>query len=113
MPMINSKDTTELSQEKRDMLVSEFGKAISILGKPESYLMLGFEDKSDLYFAGKKLDKGAFVQVQLYGGENPSACNKMTAKICDIFSNVLSIPGDKIYITYAGFENWGWNGRNF
>lgn len=113
MPMINSKVTVDLPQEKRDVLVSELGKAVSILGKPESYLMLGFEDKSDLYFAGKKLDKGAFVQVQLYGGENAGACDKMTAKICEIFGKELSIPGDKIYITYAGFENWGWNGRNF
>ncbi|WP_191017898.1 phenylpyruvate tautomerase MIF-related protein [Treponema zioleckii] len=113
MPMINSKVTMELSEEKRDALAKEFGKAISILGKPESYLMLGFEPNSSLYFAGKQLEKGAFVQVQLYGGENPSACDKMTGKICEIFDKELGIPGDKIYITYSGFENWGWNGRNF
>lgn len=49
MPMINSKITVSLPQEKRDVLKSELGKAISILGKPESYLMLGFEDNYDLY----------------------------------------------------------------
>ena len=46
--MINSKITVSLPQEKRDVLKSELGKAISILGKPESYLMLGFEDNYDL-----------------------------------------------------------------
>lgn len=111
--MINTKTTVSLSQEKKDALAKEYGKAVSILGKPESYLMLGMEENADLYFAGKKLEKGAFVQVQLYGGENPSACNKMTAKICEILGNELNIPADKIYITYQGFENWGWNGANF
>ncbi len=113
MPMINSKITTSVSPEKRDILKTEFGKAISILGKPESYLMLGFEDNYSLYFAGKQLDKGAFVSVQLFGSENPDACDKMTSKICQIFDEVLGIPGDAIYITYSGFKNWGWNGSNF
>ena len=52
MPMINSKVTISLPQEKRDILKAEFGKAVAILGKPESYLMLGFEDNYDLYFGG-------------------------------------------------------------
>ena len=113
MPMINSKITVGLTPEKRDALARELGKAISILGKPESYLMLGFEPDASLYFAGEKVEKGAFVQVQLYGGENPEACDRMTGKICEIFGAELGIPGDRIYITYSGFKNWGWNGRNF
>ena len=113
MPMINSKVTMELTQEKRDALAKELGKAISILGKPESYLMLGFEQNMPLYFAGKECDKGAFVQVMLFGGEDSNACDKMTAKICEILDKELGIPGDKVYITYSGFKNWGWNGSNF
>ena len=113
MPMISTKTTVELSPSKREILAKEYGKAISILGKPESYLMLGMEDNADLYFAGEKLEKGAFVSVQLFGSENPDACNKMTAKICEILEKELQIPGDKVYITYAGFKNWGWNGSNF
>lgn len=113
MPFINSKITVEIPQEKRDILKAELGKAISIMGKPESYLMLGFEDNYDLYFGGNKLEKGAFVTVQLFGSVNPSQSDKMTAKICEIYNNVLGIPGDCIYITYAGIQNWGWNGSNF
>ena len=113
MPMINTKTTVELSQEKKDILAKEYGQAVSILGKPESYLMLGMEEKCDLYFAGKKLEKGAFVSVQLYGSENPQACDRMTGRICQILQDTLGIPQDKIYITYSGFQNWGWNGSNF
>lgn len=41
------------------------------------------------------------------------ARNKMTAKICEILDKELGISGDKVYITYSGFKNWGWNGSNF
>ena len=39
MPMIEAKVTMELPAEKRDVLKTEFGNAISIMGKPESYLI--------------------------------------------------------------------------
>lgn len=113
MPMITSKVTVELAQEKRDALKTALGKAVSILGKPESYLMLGFEDCYDLYFGGRKLEKGAFVSVELFGSENPDACTRMTAEICTVFERELGIPSDAVYITYAGYKNWGWNGSNF
>ena len=113
MPMIDSKITVAVPQKKRDVLKSELGKAVAILGKPEIYLMLGFEDNYDLYFGGKKLDKGAFVSVQLFGSVNSDSASKMTDRICKIFSDVLQIPGDGIYVTYQGIKDWGWNGSNF
>ena len=59
MPFIDSKITVSVPQDKRDILKAELGKAVAILNKPESFLMLGFEDNYDLYMGGKKLDKGA------------------------------------------------------
>ncbi|MBR7080391.1 MAG: hypothetical protein IKI40_07715, partial [Treponema sp.] len=78
MPMIQSKITGTVSQEKRDALKTELGKAISILNKPESYLMLSIEDNQDLYFAGRKLDKGAYVEVKILGSVNSASSNRMT-----------------------------------
>ena len=57
MPMINSKVTVSLPQEKRDILKAELGKAVAILGKPESYLMLGFEDIMTFILAEKNSKK--------------------------------------------------------
>lgn len=113
MPMINSKITVSLSQEKMDTLKSELGKAVSVMGKSETYLMVGFEDNYSLYFGGKKLEKGAFVEVKVLGKVNAEQSAKMSEKICTLFENELSIPADKIYITYSGYENWGWNKGNF
>ena len=113
MPMIQAKVTMQLPAEKRDILKAEFGKAISIIGKPESYLMINLEDNQDLYFGGKKLDKGAYVEVKVLGNVDASASDKMTAKICEILKAQLDIPGNAIYVSYFGTSNWGWNGGNF
>ena len=49
MPMIEAKVTMKLPAEKRDIVKAEFGKAVSIIGKPESYLMINLVDGQDLY----------------------------------------------------------------
>ncbi|MBE5964042.1 MAG: hypothetical protein IKL73_08945 [Lachnospiraceae bacterium] len=113
MPFIDSKITVEVSKEKREVVKAELGKAIAVMGKGESFLMLGFEDNYDLYMGGKKLDKGAFVSVNLLGNAVSSACEAMTEQICKIFEKELGIPGSAIYVTYQGYKDWGWNGKNF
>ena len=113
MPMINSKITMEVPQEKRDLLKSELGKAVSIIGKPESFLMVGFEDRQDLYFGGKKLEKGAYIEVRVLGNIDRNASSRMTEKICGIFNDILGIPGESVYVSYWGTDSWGWNGSNF
>lgn len=113
MPFIDSKITLPVPQEKREVLKSELGKAISLLNKPESFLMVGFEDNYDLYMAGKKLEKGAYVAVSLLGNASSAAYENMTAKICELYEKELGIPGNAVYVTYQGINDWGWNGRNF
>lgn len=113
MPMIDAKVTIELPVEKRDVLKAEFGKAISLLGKPESYLMIGLSDKQDLYFAGKRLEKGAFIDVKVLGSVDGSASSRLTARLCEILEKELGIPGSAVYIAYWGTANWGHNGSNF
>ena len=51
MPFINSKVTVKMSDEKKDAIKAKLGQAAAIIGKPESYLMVGFEDEYCLYFA--------------------------------------------------------------
>lgn len=113
MPCIEAKVTMPLSAEKRDVLKAEFGKAISVMGKPESYLMINLADNQDLYFGGKKMDKGAYVEVKVLGNVDSGASSKMTAKVCEILETQLGIPGNGVYVSYFGTSNWGWNGGNF
>ena len=49
----------------------------------------------------------------IFGNASSNAYEKMTGQICDILSEELGIPGDKVYVTYHGVNDWGWNGQNF
>ena len=113
MPFIDSKVTVTLTEEKKEAIKAKLGKAVSALHKGESYLMVGFQDEYSLYFAGKKLEKGAYVEVSLYGSASPADYSRMTGEICRILSEELAIPANAVYVTYHGLSDWGWNGRNF
>ena len=113
MPFIDSKITMKVSPEKKETLKSELGKAVSILHKTETYLMVGIEDSFDLWMAGNKLEKGAYVSVSLFGNASPDDYSRMTAAICELYERELDIPGNAVYVTYHPISDWGWNGFNF
>ena len=113
MPYIDSKITVSLTDEEKEKIKTSLGSAISALHKTESYLMVGIEDKYDLWFGGNKLDKGAYVEVSLLGNAASSDYEKMTGIICDIYEKELGIPPKSVYVTYHPVSDWGWNGSNF
>ena len=84
-----------------------------LLGKSENFLMVGFQDNYDLYMGGKKLTKGAYISVSLFGEASSEIYSQMTGEICNLFERELQIPKENIYITYHGIHDWGWNGQNF
>ncbi|MDR3593493.1 phenylpyruvate tautomerase MIF-related protein [Clostridium sp.] len=114
MPFIGSKVSVKISKEKEEIIKNKLGKAIELIpGKSETFLMIGFEDEHSLYFAGEKLEKGAFVEVKIFGKASKDAYEKLTAAICNIYEEELEIPQNKIYVKYEEVQDWGWNGRNF
>lgn len=113
MPFIDSKISVPVSEEKKELIKTELGKAISILHKSETYLMVGLQDKYDLWMAGKKLDKGAYVSVSLFGQAAPADYEKLTGVICKLYEKELGIPQSSVYVTYHPVADWGWNGANF
>ncbi len=114
MPFINSKVNVKISKDQETQIKSKLGQAITAIpGKSESWLMVGFEDEYKLYFRGDNTQPTAFVEVSVYGSENPSAFTALTGKICGIYQEVLGISPDHVYVKYDAVKNWGWNGSNF
>lgn len=114
MPFIDSKITSKLSDAQKDTLKTELGQIISCIpGKSEQWLMVGFADNYDLYFAGKKLDQGAFVEVKIFGQTTEDALANVTSRICALYEKELGIPQNNIYVKYEFANHWGWNGNNF
>lgn len=113
MPFIDAKITVAADSAAKEALKSEFGKAMSLIGKSETYLMVGIEDNYDLWMGGSKIDKGAYVAVSLLGNASSADYEKMTGVICDILSEKLALDPAKVYVTYHPIADWGWNGTNF
>lgn len=114
MPFIGSKVSVKISKEKEEIIKKKLGEAIKLIpGKSETFLMVGFEDNYSLYFGGEKLEKGAFIEVKIFGKSSKDAYDALTAEICNIYEKELNIPQDKIYVKYEEVANWGWNGKNF
>ena len=113
MPYIDCKFTQQLTPDEKEYIKCGLGKLVTILHKPESYLMVGIDDKYDLYFAGRKLEAGAYINISLFGNLKSSDCEKMTAAVCELLKDELGISGTSVYVTYQGIENWGYNGNNF
>ena len=113
MPFIDSKITVPVTPAQKEEIKAELGKMITTLNKTETYLMVGIEDSYDLWLGGRKLDRGAYVAVSLYGSAAHEAYDRLTGQICRLLSDKLGIPGDAVYVTYHPVSDWGWNGQNF
>lgn len=62
MPFIRFKAAVSVTEEQKEKIKSELGKAITTLHKTETYLMVGIEDDYDLWMAGNKLIKVRMFQ---------------------------------------------------
>ena len=113
MPFINTKYSAEITPAQEQELKAALGKAITLLGKNETWLMLGFEQNCSLYFKGEKSEKIAFIDVSLLGDAGKSCYDSFTAELCGLYNKVLGVPTDKIYIKYTPTDTWGWNNINF
>jgi hypothetical protein len=75
--------------------------------------MVCIEDEKKIWFAGDDSKDSAVVDVQLLGSVNSSASQDMTAEVCKILEKELGILPSQVYVKYEGYDDWGWNGRNF
>lgn len=112
MPLITTRVSTEISKEKELSLKAQFGSAISLIGKSESWLMVEFRDNCRLYFKGDAVPS-AMLEVDLFGRASDSGYDKLTEKLTEIVEKELEIPRDRIYVKYSEIGHWGYSGFNF
>lgn len=114
MPFIHAIVSSPLGEKEEETLKAQLGQAIRVIpGKSEQWLMTAFEGDKHMYFRGENDQPCAFVEVKIYGGEDPSAFDAMTGEITRIFTRTLGIAADHIYVAYQPVKSWGWNGGNF
>ena len=113
MPYIQIRTNKEITKEQEMKIKERLGEAIAIVGKSESWLMVEFVPQCNMYFKGDNSNDIAYVDVKLYGRSDASSYNNMTKEISNTLNENLNIDSSNIYVSYAEFTNWGWNGNNF
>lgn len=112
MPYIGTRTSVGITAEKEVTLKAKIGKAVETLpGKTERWLMCEFQDNCRLWMSGSDAP-AAFVEVKLFGRASSEVYERMSGVLCEILSDELNIPSDRVYITYSEFSDWGWNGSN-
>ncbi len=112
MPLITAKTSTEISKEKEAILKEKFGKAIELINKSESWLMIDFQESCHLWFKGEDTPS-AMIEVDLFGKASDSGYDALTRAITDIVNSELGISPDRIYVKYNEISHWGYSGFNF
>ena len=91
MPFISTTTNTEITKDNELALKSRYAKALSLIGKSESYIMLDFVPNHSMYFGGKSDSPIAFVEVKYFGKAGSGSLNSLTAEICSAVSQELGI----------------------
>lgn len=113
MPYIQIRSNKKIDEEAKMNIKNKLGQSIGILGKSESWLMMEFVSDCDLYFKGQNDFDIAYVDVRLYGSSSLENYNRMSGEISNLLNEYLNINPMNVYISYAEYSNWGWNGNNF
>ena len=74
MPFVNAKITMPVNEAQKDLLQAGLTDFVAaVLGKPKKFVMVNIEAAQDIWFAGEKLERGAFVSVRLMGNATKAA----------------------------------------
>ncbi len=112
MPMIQVKLTVPLTEDQNVKIHKKIAEAVvSIFQKPVEYVMVNVEKEADLWMAGEKMTKGAYVAVSLMGEIQNTSCDAFTAEVCRLFEQEFDIAGSQVYTTFQTINQWGWNGK--
>ena len=111
MPLISIETNQALDNPSSLKEISQ--TVATMLGKPESYLMLKAKHNEHMLFAGS--DKPlAHIKIKSLGLPEDKT-KEFSAQICKMMHQYFSVTPERIYIEFANPERhmWGWNGATF
>ena len=112
MPYMMIQTNAEIADP--DALMSRSSAFLSEkLGKPESYIMIALEPKTDMMFAGTA-ESSVYVELKSIG-LTEAQTSGLTEALCGFLGRELGVSADRIYVEFAGVPAtmWGWNNRTF
>lgn len=114
MPCIIIQSNVKLEEAKQKDLLADMSKNLSkTLGKPEAYVMVGYQNAA-MVFGGVDTPC-VFAQLNSIGQISVDKNEKTSAVITGILVKHLNVSADRVYITFNDVKpsNWGFNGSTF
>lgn len=114
MPFFKSKINFPLEEMQEKNLKIELGKAVlKNFGYGEEYLLAIFEDSCKIYLRGEKIEKIAYIEVEIFGNENHIGYKNFAEDVTKIFNYILKIPTQNIYIKFEDIKAFSVCGKIF
>lgn len=113
MPFIDARFSTPVDAKKEEIIKQKLGKAISLIGKSEAYLMVQIQGDCNLYFKGNKDADSAYFEVKLLGKSTKANYETLTKALCELASEELNINGNRVYVKFEEVEYWGFDSFMF
>ena len=112
MPYVQIRTNKEISKETELAIKERLGRAITLFGKTEQWLMVECVSNCHMYFAGEEVET-AYVGVKLLGKSNDDAYNNFTGEVTNMLTEIYpNMSPSNVYVSYDEYERWGWNGSN-
>lgn len=114
MPFFHVQTNIKAEPNQKVALKADFGSIVKqIPGKSETWLMVRIEDEENtMWFQGSEAPC-AIIEVKVYGRIPSSSYDSLTESITAAVSKELGIPSNRIYVNYAEYAHWGYDGSNF
>jgi len=114
MPYLSIQTNVMIDDAGQETLLKKALQTVaSVLGKPESYVMIHLDSANTMLFAGSDAPL-AYLQLKSLG--LPEARTSAFSQVlCELMQAELSIDSGRVYIEFSGPERhmWGWNGGTF
>ncbi|PFH32064.1 putative macrophage migration inhibitory factor [Besnoitia besnoiti] len=103
------------SEAQKDALLKDAEKALAdAIGKPISYVMVGYVQAGHMRFGGST-EPCAFIQVASIGGLSGSVNNKISAALSSACERHLGVSKNRIFTTFTNksASEWAMGERTF
>lgn len=114
MPYLNVQTNVRMDAAgKTDFITKASQTTASILGKPESYVMVNIDSGNAMLFGGSDAPL-AYVQLKSLGLPEAQT-TAFSQTLCELIQTELGIDAGRIYIEFSAPERhmWGWDGSTF
>ena len=112
MPYITIDMSKSISEEQKDQLASEIGKAITAFpGKTDRALMIGINDGRLIYNHGVRQENCAYLDISMHGSFPYEMKNDFTVRVYEIFERLFGTTDSNLYVTITEYDDWGVYGK--